>query len=161
MAIVQAIYGLDGRQTQGFLQSVFELMKLNLTAPDHSTLSRRRWHLMITLPIKNLSKSLHFVVDSTGVNVYGEGEWKARQHGVGKRRSWRKLNLCTDEATMEIVGVVASMNDVSDAEALPDLLQDVPVNENVKVIHFENLKLTHLGGLGFRRDRTRQRRWRL
>jgi Transposase DDE domain len=42
MATVQAIYGLAGRQTQGFLQSVFELIKLDLTVPDHSTLSRRR-----------------------------------------------------------------------------------------------------------------------
>jgi len=65
-------------------------------------------------------------VDSTGVKVYGEGEWRVRQHGVGKRRTWRKLRLCNDAATLEIVSVVASTNDVSDAEALPDLLQDAP-----------------------------------
>ena len=127
MATVQAIYGLAGRQTQGFLQSVFELMKLNLTVPDHSTLSRRRRQLEITLPVKNLSNSVHLVIDSTGVKVYGEGEWKVRQHGVGKRRTWRKLHFGVDEATLEIVSVVASANDVSDAEALPDLLEDVPV----------------------------------
>jgi IS5 family transposase len=127
MATIQSIYGLAGRQTQGFLQSIFELMKLDLTVPDHSTLSRRRRQLTITLPVKNLSKPLHLVVDSTGVKVYGEGEWKVRLHGVGKRRTWRKLHFCTDEATLEIVSVVASTNDVSDAEALPDLLQDAPV----------------------------------
>jgi hypothetical protein len=126
MATVQAIYGLAGRQTQGFLQSVFVLMKLNLTVPDHSTLSRRR-QLEITLPVKNLSDSIHLVIDSTGIKVYGEGEWKVRQHGVGKRRTWRKLHFGVDEATLEIVSVVASTNDVSDAEALPDLLEDVPV----------------------------------
>jgi len=54
-----------------------------------------------TLPVKNLSKSLHLVVDSTGVKVYGEGEWKVRQHGIGKRRTWRKLHFCVDEATAE------------------------------------------------------------
>ena len=126
MATVQAIYGLAGRQTQGFLQSVFELIKLDLTVPDHSTLSRRRRQLTITLPVKDWSRSRHLVIDSTGVKVYGEGEWKVRQHGVGKRRTWRKLHLCVDEATLEIVSVVASTNDVSDAEALSDLLQDVP-----------------------------------
>ena len=52
IATVQVIYGLAGRQTQGFLQSVFELMKLKLTAPDHSTLSRRRRQLTISLPVK-------------------------------------------------------------------------------------------------------------
>ena len=126
MATVQGIYGLAGRQTQGFLQSVFELMKLDLTVPDHSTLSRRRRRLTITLPVKDWSRSRHLVIDSTGVKVYGEGEWKVRQHGVGKRRTWRKLHFCVDEATLEIVSVVASTNDVSDAEALSDLLQDVP-----------------------------------
>jgi hypothetical protein len=57
MAIVQAIYGLAGRQTQGFLQSIFELMKLDLTAPDHPTLSRRWRQLEVTLPVKDWSKS--------------------------------------------------------------------------------------------------------
>jgi Transposase DDE domain len=52
-ATVQAIYRSAGRQTQGFLQSVFELMKLNLTAPDHSAHSRRRRQLEIALPVKN------------------------------------------------------------------------------------------------------------
>ena len=126
MATIQAIYGLAGRQTPGFLQSVFELMKLDLTAPAHSTLSRRRRQLTITLPVKDWSKARHLVIDSTGVKVYGEGEWKVRQHGVGKRRTWLKLHLCVDEATLEIISVVASANDVSDAEALPDLLQDAP-----------------------------------
>jgi IS5 family transposase len=79
MATIQAIFRLPGRQTQGFLQSLFELMKLDLTAPDHSTLSRRRRNLEITLPVKNLSKSVHLAIDSTGVKVYGEGEWKVRR----------------------------------------------------------------------------------
>lgn len=126
MATIQAIYGLAGRQTQGFLESVFALMKLHLTVPDHSTLSRRRRQLTITLPVKDCSKSRHLVVDSTGVKVYGEGEWKVRQHGVSKRRTWRKLHFCTDQATLEIVSVVASTNDLSDAEVLPDLLAGVP-----------------------------------
>jgi len=126
MATVQALYGLAGRQTQGLLQSVFALMKLKLTVPDHSTLSRRRRQLTIILPVKDWSRSRHLVVDSTGVKVYGEGEWKVRQHGISKRRTWRKLHFCVDEATLEIISVVASTNDVSDAEALPDLLADVP-----------------------------------
>jgi IS5 family transposase len=126
MATIQAIYGLAGRQTQGFLQSVFDLMKLDLTVPDHSTLSRRRRHLTITLPVREWARSRHLVVDSTGVKVYGEGEWKVRQHGWSYRRTWLKLHLCVDETTLEIVSAVASTNNVSDAEVLPDLLEDMP-----------------------------------
>src|ERR1051325_5889981 len=126
MATVQAIYGFAGPQKPSLLQSGFLMMELNLTVPDHSTLSRRRRQLEITLPVKDWSPSRHLVVDSTGVKVYGEGEWKVRQHGVSKRRTWRKLHFCVDQATLEIISVVASTNDVSDAEALSDLLQDVP-----------------------------------
>jgi len=38
-------------------------------------------------------------VDSTGLKIYGEGEWKTRKHGVSKRRTWRKLHLGVDEKT--------------------------------------------------------------
>src|SRR5215211_2380444 len=65
MATVQAIYGLAGRQTQGFLQSIFALMKLDLTVPDHATLSRRRRHLEVELPVRRTSRARHLVVDST------------------------------------------------------------------------------------------------
>lgn len=126
MATVQAIYRLAGRQTQGFLQSLFDLMKLELTVPDHSTLSRRRRNLSVTLPVKDWFTSRHLVVDSTGVKVLGEGEWKVRQHGWSKRRTWLKLHLCVDEATLEVISAVASTNDLSDAEVLSDLLADVP-----------------------------------
>jgi IS5 family transposase len=125
MATVQAIYHLAGRQTQGLLQSLFALLQLDLTAPDHSTLSRRRGQLTIPLPVQKRAQARHVVVDSTGVKVYGEGEWKVRQHGWSKRRTWRKLHLCIDEATREIVSVCASTNNVSDAEMLPVLLANV------------------------------------
>jgi len=126
MAMAQAIYRLPGRQTQGLLESVFELMKLKLPVPDHSTLSRRRQLLTITWPVKDKTKSRHLVVDSTGVKVYGEGEWKVRQHGFSKYRTWRKLHICVDEETREIVSAVASSNDVSDGEVLSDLLNNAP-----------------------------------
>ena len=126
MATVQAIFHLPGRQTEGFLNSIFELMGIDLTAPDHTTLSRRRGKLSISLPVQELTRSRHVVVDSTGVKVYGEGEWKVRQHGISKRRTWRKLHLCVDEQTKEIVSLCASTNDVSDSQMLPELLSEVP-----------------------------------
>src|SRR5262249_51124930 len=64
------------------------------------------------------SKSRHLVIDLTGVKVYGEGEGKVRQHGIGKRRTWRKLHFCTDEATLEIISVVASTNDLRECYQL-------------------------------------------
>ena len=64
-------------------------------------------------------------VDSTGCKIYGEGEWKVRQHGISKRRTWRKLHLAIDEASGQILGAVLSTNDVADSAALPALLEQV------------------------------------
>src|SRR5436853_2850356 len=63
------------------------------------------------------------VVDSTGVKVFGEGEWKVRQHGYPKRRTWRKLHLGADETTGEIVAAVVTTNNVADSQVLEDLLE--------------------------------------
>jgi hypothetical protein len=126
MAMLKALFHQTGRQTEGFLASVFELMEVDLPVPDHSTLSRRLGQLDIKLPVRGLQNARHVVVDSTGVKVYGEGEWKVRQHGYSKRRTWCKLHLCVDEETQEIVSVGASTNNVSDAEMLPEMLEEVP-----------------------------------
>ncbi|BAY24022.1 transposase [Calothrix sp. NIES-2100] len=64
-------------------------------------------------------------MDSTGVKVYGEGEWKVRTHGSAKRRTWRKLHLGVDEGTGEILAAVVTTNDVADCEVLTDLLEQI------------------------------------
>lgn len=125
MATLQAVYHLPGRATQGLLQPLFALLQLKLTAPHPSTLSRRRVRLQIELPVRAATVPRHLVIDSTGVKVYGEGEWKVRQHGWGKRRMWLKLHLAPDAATGEIVAAIASTSDVSDGEVLPELLAAV------------------------------------
>jgi Transposase DDE domain len=78
MATVKAVYRFAGRQCQGFLESIFELMSINLLVPEHSTLSRRLSQLKIALPVVPKEGARHVVVDSTGVKVHGEGEWKTR-----------------------------------------------------------------------------------
>ena len=64
-------------------------------------------------------------VDSTGIKVFGEGEWKVRQHGYTKRRTWRKLHLGIDEITQEIVASVVTTNDIHDSQVFKDLLDQV------------------------------------
>ncbi|MBD3886650.1 IS5 family transposase [Phormidium tenue FACHB-886] len=125
MATLKAVYKLAGRQCQGFLASIFELMEIELSVPDHSTLSRRVGKLSLKLPVLPKSGARHVVVDSTGVKVYGEGEWKTRQHGVSKRRTWRKLHLGVDEETGEILAAVVTTNDITDAEVLSDILDGI------------------------------------
>ena len=122
LATVKYLFGQASRQAEGLLASIFELMRVKLPVPDHTTLSRRLAKLEVRMPIKPKEQARHVVCDSTGVKVYGEGEWKVRQHGYSKRRTWRKLHLCVDEESREIVSVGASTNSVSDGEMLPELL---------------------------------------
>lgn len=122
MVTIQSLFGLAGRQTEGFVESIFQLMDLDLPIPDHSTVSRRLQKLSVQLPVISSNEAIHLVVDSTGVKVYGEGEWKTRVHGVSKRRTWRKLHLGVNEATGEIVSGVVTTNNISDDQVFSDLL---------------------------------------
>jgi len=65
------------------------------------------------------------VVDSTGLKIFGEGEWKVRHHGVGKRRTWRKIHLAVDATAKDITGIEVTTADWHDNEVFPDLLAQV------------------------------------
>jgi hypothetical protein len=84
MAMLQVVYHLPLRATQGLLRSVVQLLGVALDVPNYTTLCRRRQTLEVSLPVQAKHGSLHLVVDSTGLKVYGEGEWKVRQHGRTK-----------------------------------------------------------------------------
>lgn len=128
---LRAVYHLALRATQGLAQSVFGFLQVRLPVPTYSTLSRRGARSEVELSRVSLSEPVPLVIDSSGFKVYGEGEWKVRQHGWSKRRTWRKLHLAVDEATGEIVAAVASEAGVSDDEVLPDLvgLVDRPIKQ--------------------------------
>jgi IS5 family transposase len=125
MATVEEVYGLPLRATEGLTRSLIKLLGVELKVPSYTTLCRRRRSLEVELPRRKKSEPLHMVVDSTGIKVYGEGEWKVRQHGYTRRRTWRKLHLGVDEATMEFVAVAVTTNDFKDSQLLPDLLEQV------------------------------------
>jgi len=124
---LQVVYGLPLRATQGLLFSLLSLLGLNLPVPDFSTLSRRRKTVDVPLSHSHQKHNLHLVVDSTGFKVYGEGEWKVRQHGWSKRRTWRKLHLGINEATGEILAAMGSGPERADKEVLEELLEQVEV----------------------------------
>jgi IS5 family transposase len=125
MAMLQVVYRLPLRATQGLLGSVLQLLGVNLEVPHYSTLCRRRQTLEVSLPVQRKHKPLHLVVDSTGLKVFGEGEWKVRQHGWSKHRTWRKVHLGVDEASGEVLAVVVSSPLIHDKEGLSDLLEQV------------------------------------
>ena len=90
MVTLSAVYTLKLRSTEGLMQSLLALARIDLSVPDDTTLCRRRKALAVKLPRQAKDRAIHLVVDSTRLKVYGEGEWKVRQHGIRKRRTWRE-----------------------------------------------------------------------
>ncbi|QQG29566.1 IS5 family transposase [Pectobacterium carotovorum] len=68
------------------------------------------------------SEISHLVIDSTGLKVFGEGEWKVRQYGTDKHRVWRKRHLAADSVTHETICADLSLSGTTDAQALPVLI---------------------------------------
>lgn len=120
------VFRLPLRQTQGCLNSFLRLMNIHLVSPDYSTLSIRGENLNTIIRPHNVSnEQLHIVVDSTGAKVFGEGEWKVRQHGWSKHRTWIKLHLAIDEKTRTINAGEVTGNNTADCEVLPNLLNKI------------------------------------
>ncbi|MXW77390.1 MAG: transposase [Gemmatimonadetes bacterium] len=122
---MRVLFGLLLRQTQGFIQSLLDLMGLAVAVPDYSTLPRRHGSLAVVLPSKCLDQPMHLVVDSTGLKIYEEGEWKVRQHGWTKRRTWRKLHVGVNQATGEVVAQTLTSHRIDDASQVAPLLSQV------------------------------------
>jgi len=123
---LKMIYHLPLRATQGLVLSLLRLLQIPLSAPDYSLLSIRQKNLTMVPPKKfDYKNGMHLVVDSTGLKLYGEGEWKVRKHGADKRRTWLKLHLGINEASHDIKAVVLTTNDVHDSEALPMIIEQI------------------------------------
>jgi hypothetical protein len=123
---LKALYKLPYRGLQGLMESIMTMMRKTDAIPDYTTFNRRSAALNTILDLSKRGHRIHLVVDTTGLKVYGEGEWKVRQHGWSKRRTWRKLHLGIDERAQEIVVSDLTENGVGDQEHLPALLDAVP-----------------------------------
>ena len=120
---LREVFRLPYRQTEGLARSVIPLMGLEIEVPDYSSLAKRAGKLSIDLEIVRRGGPIDLVVDSTGLTVCGEGEWKVRKHGVGTHRTWRKLHLAINSKTQEIEATVVSTNGHDSDHAAPLLKQ--------------------------------------
>jgi hypothetical protein len=124
MLTIKEVFHQTNREVEGFVHSLFEMMYVNLPVPDHTTLSRRGKTLKVKLP-RRTSGRLNLVLDSTGMKIYGEGEWKVRKHGYSKHRTWRKLHLGADPDSSEIQAVLLTENSISDDTVVKDMLAQI------------------------------------
>jgi hypothetical protein len=121
---LRAVFRLALRQTEGLIGSIIALLGLDLAVPDHSTLSRRAETLEMPRSHPG-SRPVHLLVDSTGLQLCGPGEWLVEKHGTRTRRSWRKLHIGVDADTGRIVAAELTAQDVDDASQVGSLLDQV------------------------------------
>ncbi len=122
---LRELFQLPYRQTEGLARSLAVLMQVDIPIPDYTSLAKRAAAMSISLDVTKHKGSIDVVVDSTGLKVFGEGEWKARKHGKSKRRTWRKLHLAVNPDTQEIVAEVLTENSGHDADQVDELLDQV------------------------------------
>ena len=121
--MLRTVFHLALRQAEAFASSVLRLLGLDLRSPDHTTLSRRSGEFATRRP-SVISRARHLVVDSTGLRMFGQGEWNEERYGR-HRRSWRKLHLAIDADTGEIVANALTENDADDIGEVPKLLEQI------------------------------------
>lgn len=124
---LKVVFDLKYRQLEGFASSIFALMGINLPIPSYTQISRRCQTISVDIKAPKTKGAIHIVVDSTGLKVYGEGEWKVRKHGYSKRRTWRKLHLAVDESTGLVHAHVLTGNQAGDGDSqqVKDLLDQI------------------------------------
>ena len=123
--MLRTAFKLALRQTEGLMASVLTLMGLRISAPDHTTVSRRA----VTLPMIQAASvpqgALHVLIDSTGLQVYGAGQWLEAKHGAKSRRRRRKLHLAVDAASGMIVAQTLTDQDADDPSQVGPLLEQI------------------------------------
>ena len=118
---LRLVFHLAWRQAEAFTRSVLRLLGLDLAVPDHTTLSRRGCSFAGRQPRAAAHAGpVHLVLDSTGLQLFGQGEWDAQKQGRA-RRQWRKLHLAVDANTGEIAAHVLTEGHADDAAQAPGL----------------------------------------
>src|SRR3954453_8608396 len=123
--LLRCAFGRPWRQTEGLLRSVVTLLGVNLAIPDHTTFSRRSAGLSLVTALPPTPGPVHVVMDSTGLKVYGAGEWHQEKHGERGRRTWRKLHLAVNPDSGEILASELTTREVGDLSMVGPLLEQI------------------------------------
>ncbi len=128
---LRAVFHLPLRQTEGLIGSIIHLLGLALAVPDHTTLCRRAEALEVPhlrrsgFGTRRDAEPVHLLVDSTGLKLFGSGEWLLEKHGTKTRRSWRKMHIGVDAATGQVAAATLTTNDIDDSSQVGPLLDQV------------------------------------
>ncbi len=119
------VFALPYRSVERLARSLMHLLGLAFPVPDHTQLSRHAKRLEVVIVRRERAGPVHRGVDSAGLKVCGEDAWKVRQHGVGKRRTWRKVHLAVDGNAKDVIGCEVTTVEWTDGEVFEGLVEQV------------------------------------
>lgn len=122
---LKAVFDLPYRMVEGLAGSIVRWLGVARSIPDHTLLSRRAKPLTVQILRPQRTGPIHVVVDSTGLKVYGEGEWTVRPHGAGQRRTWRKVHLAVDAEVKDVLSVEVTTEQWTDGKVFAGLREQI------------------------------------
>ncbi|MGE3953935.1 MAG: IS5 family transposase [Parachlamydiales bacterium] len=114
LMLMKVHYRLTYRMLEGFVRSLQALAKAPFAVPTYSLICKRAASLNDSLPDLSNRRPSIVILDASGLKILGEGEWKVRTHGKGKRRKWLKIHVAIDARTLEIVAEMTTVSTVAD-----------------------------------------------
>jgi len=124
--VLKTVYRLPLRALQGFLDSLLRILKTKLKSPHYSLFCKRADEAASILPKLSNKRPTELAIDSSGLKISGEGEWKVKIHGAEKRRGWIKVHIGVDPRTQDLVVAEVTDDRTGDAKVLPLLLDKAP-----------------------------------
>ena len=121
MSYIRFKFHLSLRETEGFFLSLFALMHSCLKVPCYTQLCRRLKTLNLPQELLEKRGITDIVLDTTGLKIYGAGEWRKKRYG-GRRR-WKKLHLALDPRSGKLILAEISEEHVHDTTYVEKALQ--------------------------------------
>lgn len=129
---LKELLGLTYRATEGFINSLMRLQGRDEKSPSYSRLCQVFEGFSIP-PFRRLPQGpVKLLVDSTGIKVMGEGEWRRKKHGIEKSRKWVKLHLGFDYETGQVLAAKVTPSQGAgsgDCSVFPELLKQLEDTE--------------------------------
>jgi Transposase DDE domain len=125
LLVLRELFRLPYRQTEGLGRALVKLMEVEVAIPDFTSLAKRAAKLGVSLELSSSQVPIDIVIDSTGLKVFGAGEWRSDAYRHPKRRTWRKLHLSINAASQEIVAETLTSNKCDDADMVPAILAQI------------------------------------
>lgn len=120
---LKTFYRCTLRALQGLIDSLLTLLKQDLKSPNYTVFCKRAAQAAALLPKLSARRPTDLVIDSSGLKIFGEGEWKDKVHRSYTRKSWIKLHIAVDPRSQEIAAAVVTDEYTADSSVLPDLIE--------------------------------------